>query len=98
MRGPLAHLPRRVPRSSAAHTELKFAGGRRRHACGCTTVVPPFGRREGAPATAGKVTNRQHSGKFEPVVWPAALPPRPVLPVDIGGALARACPKRVTRM
>jgi hypothetical protein len=37
------------------------AGGRR-HACDCTTVVRPFGRRKGAPATAGKVTNRQHLG------------------------------------
>jgi hypothetical protein len=40
--------------------------GSRHHPCDCTTVVRPFGRREGAPATAGKVTNRQHRGSSSP--------------------------------
>jgi hypothetical protein len=71
----------------------------RRHACDCTTVVPPFGRREGAPTTTGKVTKRQHPREVRAHGVAGSAPPAPaVLPVDISGALGRACPKRVTRM
>jgi hypothetical protein len=73
--------------------------GSRHHPCDCTTVVRPFGRREGAPATAGKVTNRQHPREVRARGVAGSAPPAPaVLPVHISGALARACPKRVTRM
>jgi len=71
--------------------------GSRRPACDCTTVVRPFGRRDGAPATASKVTNRQHPGSSSPWCAGSAPPAPAVLPVDISGALARACPKREFR-